>query len=62
MGHRAVYAGFSPFVIVCKVSAAFVPKKIKGTVAEKTVEVVRIPGFVTWKHFALCVLKEAVVF
>lgn len=51
MGKEAVRAVFDAFFREAEVSAAGVSQGVKGTVAEKTVEIVRVFRFMTGKIF-----------
>ena len=53
MGKEAVRAVFDAFFREAEVSAAGVSQGVKGTVAEKTVEIVRVFRFMTGKRIFL---------
>ena len=61
MGDQTAAAILDAVAHIGEVAAALVAQRIEGTVAEQTVEVLRLGCFVTGKKFALSVLEERVM-
>ena len=60
MGDQTAAAILDAIADIGEVAAALVAQRIEGTVAEQTVEVLRLGRFVTGEKFAPGVLKEGV--
>ena len=60
MGDQTAAAILDAIADIGEVAAALVAQRIEGTVAEQTVEVLRLGRFVTGEKFAPGVLEEGV--
>ena len=61
MGERAVGADLVPLAVVGERAAALVAQRIQRTVAEQTVEILRVIGRMTGEKFTVTVAEKGIM-
>lgn len=62
MRQQTVAAVLDPFLCILKISPALITQGIQGTVAEKTVKILRVAGLMTGKKFTFFMTEKGIIF
>ena len=62
MRQQTAAAVLDPFLCILKVSPALIAQGIQGTVAEKTVKILRVAGLMTGKKFTFFMTEKGIIF